>query len=177
MQFTGDDFLDKNVCSIVVELPNSALGNNQVGIWARAADKTADGWVQADRGGRPLQAVFLPGEKKDEYLRGEPANDEPSHTNWNTRAAARRRRQRPSRESCCRTFSTMIRARRCAIRTTGRTLTDDVVDLCFSTYAKRNVTDKVGPHGDLLDEFPYLGPAHDSQSQWMNSCTRKIKQH
>jgi hypothetical protein len=33
MQFTGDDFLDKDVCSIVVELPNSALGNNQVGIW------------------------------------------------------------------------------------------------------------------------------------------------
>jgi hypothetical protein len=22
------------------------------------------------------------------------------------------------------------------------------------------VTDKVGPHGDLLDEFPYLGPPH-----------------
>ena len=21
--------------------------------------------------------------------------------------------------------------------------------------------DKVGPHGDLLDEFPYLGPPHD----------------
>src|SRR5215831_11659644 len=36
MQFTGDDFFkDKNVCSIVIELPNSALGNNEVGIWAR----------------------------------------------------------------------------------------------------------------------------------------------
>ena len=43
----------------------------------------------------------------------------------------------------------------------GRTLTDDVVDLFFSIYANRNVTDKVGPHGDLLDEFPYLGPPHD----------------
>jgi uncharacterized protein GlcG (DUF336 family) len=44
----------------------------------------------------------------------------------------------------------------------GRTLTDDVVDLFFSLYANRNVTDKVGPHGDLLDEFPYLGPPHDT---------------
>ena len=62
MQFTGDDFFnDKNVCSIVVELPNSALGSNDVGIWARTVDKTAEGWVQADRGGRPLQAVFLVG--------------------------------------------------------------------------------------------------------------------
>jgi len=43
----------------------------------------------------------------------------------------------------------------------GRTLTDDVVDLFFSVYTNRKVTDKVGPHGDLLDEFPYLGPPHD----------------
>src|SRR5437773_8550060 len=77
MQFTGDDFFkDKNVCSIVLELPNSELGTNKVGIWARTIDKTADGWIQADRGGRPLQAVFLPGEKKEDYLAGEPANDD-----------------------------------------------------------------------------------------------------
>ena len=64
MQFTGDDFFkDKNVCSIVIELPNSELGTSKVGIWARTMDKTADGWIQADRGGRPLQAVFLPGKR------------------------------------------------------------------------------------------------------------------
>src|SRR6185295_276682 len=75
MQFTGDDFFtDKDVCSIVLELPNSAFGTNAVGIWARTVDKTADGWIQADRGGRPLQAVFLPGEKRAEYLSGEPAD-------------------------------------------------------------------------------------------------------
>ena len=43
----------------------------------------------------------------------------------------------------------------------GRTVTDDVADHFFSIYANRNVTDMVGPHGDLLDEFPYLGPPHD----------------
>jgi hypothetical protein len=65
MQFTGDDFFqDKNVCSIVIELPNSELGANKVGIWARTVDKTGDGWIQADRGGRPLQAVFLPGKER-----------------------------------------------------------------------------------------------------------------
>src|SRR5215467_3772685 len=76
MQFTGDDFFtDKDVCSIVLEMPNSELGSKAVAIWARTMDKTEKGWIQADRGGRPLQAVFLPGEKRDAYLSGEPAND------------------------------------------------------------------------------------------------------
>ncbi len=44
----------------------------------------------------------------------------------------------------------------------GRTLTDDVVDVFLSTLTNGKVTgDKVGPHGDLLDEFPYLGPPHE----------------
>ena len=43
----------------------------------------------------------------------------------------------------------------------GRTLTDDVVDVFLSMLTTGKVTgDKVGPHGDLLDEFPYLGPPH-----------------
>ena len=122
MQFTGDDFFkDKNVCSIVLELPNSELGTNKVGIWARTVDKTADGWIQADRGGRPLQAVFLPGEKKEEYLLGEPANDdrfigvfahELEHSGGYTP-----RTPRTSRERCCRTFFLMTLASRCATRT------------------------------------------------------------
>src|SRR5712672_1687907 len=77
MQFTGDDFfIDKNVCSIVIELPNSSLGSNKIGIWARTVDKTGEDWVQADRGGRPLQAVFLVGEQREAYLSGEPAKDD-----------------------------------------------------------------------------------------------------
>src|SRR5215831_10830781 len=45
MRFTGDDFFkDKNICSIVIELLNSALGGNPVGIWARTVDKTEAGW-------------------------------------------------------------------------------------------------------------------------------------
>jgi hypothetical protein len=44
----------------------------------------------------------------------------------------------------------------------GRTLADDVVDVFFSILTNGKVTgDKVGPHGDLLAEFPHLGPPHD----------------
>jgi len=41
-------------------------------------------------------------------------------------------------------------------------LTDDVVDAFFCMLTNGRVTgDKVGPHRDLLGEFPYLGPPHD----------------
>src|SRR6266478_5639537 len=166
MQFTGDDFFaDKNVCSIVIELPNSALGGNGVGIWARTVEKTGEGWVQADRGGSPLQAVFLVGEEREAYLTGEPTNDdrfigvfahELEHTGGYTPedAKAVARKLLPDILS----YHPNEPAR---FPHNGRTLTDDVVDLFFSIYANRNVTDKVGPHGDLLDDFPYLGPPHN----------------
>ncbi len=76
LQFTGDDFFaDKDVCSIVLEVPNSVLGPERVGLWARTLDGAGGGWVQADRGALPAQAVFLVGAERDAYLTGEPAND------------------------------------------------------------------------------------------------------
>src|SRR5947209_19447264 len=76
LQFTGDDFfIDKDVCSIVLEMPNSALGSKRVGLWARTLDGAGGVWVQADRGALPAQAVFLVGSERDGYHAGEPAND------------------------------------------------------------------------------------------------------
>src|SRR5258707_13411959 len=76
LQFTGDDFfIDKDVCSIVLEMPNSALGLKRVGLWARTLDGASGIWVQADRGALPAQAVFLVGSERDSYHGGEPAND------------------------------------------------------------------------------------------------------
>ncbi len=78
-QFTGDDFFaDKDICAIVLELPNSVLGPNGVGLWARTlipANSAGAGWVQADRGARPNQTPFLSGEQNDAYLAGEPTDD------------------------------------------------------------------------------------------------------
>jgi Domain of unknown function (DUF4331) len=167
MQFTGDDFFaDKNVCSIVLEVPNSALGTKVVGLWARTLDKTGEGWVQADRGGRPMQAVFLVGEEREAYLNGEPADDdrfisvfahELEHSGGYTPedAVGVARKLLPDILS----YDPRGPAR---FPLNGRTLTDDVVDVFFSMLTNGKVTgDKVGPHGDLLDEFPYLGPPHD----------------
>jgi Domain of unknown function (DUF4331) len=75
-QFTGEDFFAvRDVCSIVLEAPNSVLGPNEVGLWARTLIKTGGGWVQADRGARPSQTPFLAGEQNSAYRAAEPAND------------------------------------------------------------------------------------------------------
>ena len=167
MQFTGDDFFaDKNVCGIVLELPNSALTANEVGIWARTLDRTEEGWIQADRGGKPLQAVFLPGEEREAYLSGDPANDDRfigvfAHTLEHSGGY--------TRDNAVGVATMMLPDilaydphRPASFPHNGRTLTDDVVDVFFSIFTNGNVTgDKVGPHGDLLDEFPYLGPPHE----------------
>ena len=75
-QFTGDDFFaDKDVCSIVLEMPNSALGTREVRLWARTlVPDDGGGCIQVERGARPAQAVILV-EEKDAYLVGEPAHD------------------------------------------------------------------------------------------------------
>jgi hypothetical protein len=167
MQFTGDNFFaDTNVCSIVLELPSSALGSHEVGLWGRTADKTGEGWIQADRGGRPMQAVFLVGEEREAYLSGEPVEDarfvgafahQLEHAGGYTPEDAM---------SVARTMLPDILAfdprRRVSFPHNGRTLIDDAVDVFLSILTNGKVTaDKVGPHGDLPDEFPYLGPPHD----------------
>src|SRR5262249_41547912 len=167
MQFTGDDFFkDKNVCSIVIELGNSAFEGNQVGIWARTVDKTGEGWVQADRGGRPMQAVFLPGEEREAYLCGKPADDarfidvfahELEHTGGYTPEDAKGVARKLLPDILSYDPREPVRYPH-----NGRTLTDDVVDVFFSMLTNGKVKGgKVGPHGDLLDEFPYLGLPHD----------------
>ena len=167
MQFTGNDFFaDKDVCSIVLEVPNSALGPNPIGLWARTIDKTHERWIQADRGGRPMVAVFLSGEQREAYLAGEPAEDdrfvgvfahELEHSGGYTRqdAMTEARKLLPD-------ILSYDPRRPASFPHTGRTLTDDVVGGFVSILTNGRVTDgKVGPHNDLLNEFPYLGPPHD----------------
>jgi hypothetical protein len=169
LQFTGDDFFaDKDICSIVLELSNAVLGQKEVGLWARTlipADGAGGGWVQADRGARPSQAVFLSGEQNEAYRAGEPAEDARfvdlfahalEHTGGYTPEEARRvagtllpdiLRYDPTRPA--------------SFPDNGRALRDDVSDAFLAILTNGKVMeDKAGPHGDLLAEFPYLGPPH-----------------
>ena len=79
MQFTGaDTFLDENVSSIVMEIPNSALGSSsKVGIWYRVLiPKDGNPFFQIDRMGRPfINPVFTKEEDKNTFNRIEPIRD------------------------------------------------------------------------------------------------------
>lgn len=149
----------------MLEIPNSTLGSAEVGLWARTVDKTGQGWIQADRGGRPLQAVFLAGRSREAYLSGQPADDdrfvkvfahELEHSGGYAPgdAIAMARKLLPDILS----YDPLSTA---SFPNDGRTLRDDVVDVFFSIYTNGKVAgDGVGPHGDLPDDFPYLGPPH-----------------
>jgi uncharacterized protein DUF4331 len=166
LQFTGADFFaDKDICSIVLEVPNSALGNKVVGLWVRTLDGASGKLVQADRGALPSQSVFLPGDERDAYLAAEPAGDSrfiPAFAHSLEHAGGY------TPEEARRVASTLLPdilrfdpTRPASYPKNGRTLTDDVSDHFLAILTNGKVTtDKVGPHSDILAEFPYLGPPH-----------------
>lgn len=170
---TGDFFLDKDICSIALEVPNSLLGPKEVGLWARTlipADGAGEGWVQADRGARPNQTPFLSGDHNDAYLAGEPADDARfvpvfahslEHTGGYTTDEATR--------VAAKLLPDILHydpKRPASFPDNGRALNDDVSDLFLAILTNGKVTgDNVGPHHDLLDVFPYLGPPHAIRSK------------
>jgi hypothetical protein len=170
LQFTGDDFFaHKDVCSIVLEVPNSALGNKAIGLWHRTLDGVSGKWVQADRGARPSQTPFLASAENAAYLAGEPADDARfvalfahalEHTGGYTPEEATR---------VARTLLPDILhydpRRPASFPDNGRTLTDDTVDVFLSILTNAKVTtDHVGPHNDLLAGFPYVGSPHEARA-------------
>jgi hypothetical protein len=167
LQFTGDDFfIDKDVCSIVLEMPNSDLGSKRVGLWARTLDGAGGSWVQADRGALPAQAVFLVGSERDDYHAAEPANDDRFIAVF---AHALEHAGSYTPDEARRVAATLLPdmlfydpTRPASFPDNGRTLTDDTADAFLTVLTNGKVTgDKVGPHTDLLTEFPYLGPPHN----------------
>ena len=171
-QFTGDDFFaDKDVCSIVLELPNSELGANDVGLWARTlVPADGGGWIQVDRGAHAQQVTFLtPNEGKMEYLAGEPADDARfvdgiahilEHAGGYSPEEARR-----VAEPMLPDILPYNPSRPAGYPNNGRLFTDDVGDYVVAILTNGRVTeDNVGPHQDFLSEFPYLGPPHQDRT-------------
>jgi hypothetical protein len=168
-QFTGTDFfIDKDVCSIVLEVPNSALGAKAVSLWARTLDGASGSWVQADRGARPSQSVFLPGDQRSAYLAGAPADDARFIAAF---AHSLEHIGGYSSDEARRVAGTLLPdllrfdpARAASYPGNGRALTDDVLDHFLTVITNGKVTtDGVAAHSDLLAEFPYLGPPHSAR--------------
>jgi Domain of unknown function (DUF4331) len=166
LHFTGKDFFsDKDVCSIVLEVPNSALGPKEVGLWMRTLDGTGGSWVQADRGAMASQGVFLPGDERDAYLAGEPADDTRfvaafAHSLEHSGGYTPEEAQRVAK-TLLPDIMHYDHTRPASYPDNGRTLTDRALDYFLSVLTNGKIkTDGVAPHSDLLADFPYLGPPH-----------------
>src|SRR5215831_16587307 len=168
-QFTGTDFFaDKDVCSVALEAPNTALrptGSTLLGLWARTLSGVDGRWVQAERGARASQTPFLTGEQNEAYRAAEPADDARfvgafahslEHLGGFTPVEARR------------VAGTLLPdllyydpTRPASYPDNGRKPSDDAADAFLTVITNGKVTgDGIGPHDDLLAEFPYLGPPH-----------------
>ena len=171
LQFTGDDFFaDKDVCSIVLEVPNSTLAPKRLGLWARTLVRAGGKWVQVDRGALPAQAVFLVGPERDAYLAGEPVDDARFVAGF---AHALEHAGGYAPDEARRVAATLLPeimsydpTRPASFPANGRTLTDDAGDAFLAILTNGKVTeDGVEAHNDLLAEFPYLGPPHSASSR------------
>ncbi|MGW5681383.1 DUF4331 family protein [Nonomuraea sp. NPDC003754] len=167
-QWTGADTMaGRNVVGIVLEVPDRVLGAEPgIGVWARVCLRRDGELVSVDRGAHPsLTAYFNAEEAKEGYNRGEPADDVATyldawtaalqHTGGYTAEAARDR--------LATVLPDILRFDRSAPAAypNGRRLDDDVTDVRIGMVTDGRVPDDgIGPHTDLLPDFPYLGTPH-----------------
>ena len=160
LQWTGTDFWKgKNVLAIVLQLPNAALGASpHVGIWARTMARVHGAFAPVNQVGLPGTNVFREGADTN---RTSPAR-QPERFTPQYVAMFQRFGYAPAEaielashwlpDILTYDFSQPARF------PNGRQLSDDVVDNVLTIMTKGQVTrDLLGPHSDLLPDFPYLG--------------------
>jgi hypothetical protein len=168
----GDFFIDKNVFSIVLEVPNSDLGStpHTTSLWARTLLSRDGALIRDDRMARAaINTVFNHGEDKNVFNSIDPDQDLTATTTGGI--------------TFVRSFQNTLAALGGdpALATVllpdvlnydfskptgyaalnGRLLQDDVIDISLSLVTGGALTtDHVGPHSDYLAEFPYVGTPH-----------------
>jgi hypothetical protein len=170
LQFTGNDFFaDKDVCSIVLEVPNSQLADRVVGLWCRTLEGSGGTWVQADRGARPQQTPFLSGEQNAAYLAAEPADDARFIPHF---AHSLEHTGGYSPEEAVRAAKILLPdimhydpRQPASFPNNGRALIDDVVAVFMPIFSNGKIKgDKTKAHSDLQNLFPYVGSPHRARS-------------
>lgn len=169
-QFTGDDPVAKrNVIGIVLEVPNAILGTGPIRIWGRTTVPIHGEVVTVDQAGRPgTNNAFNASEEDVLEFDATPPTEQ-----------LRRFRDRflgflGSLGYTDAEAADLLPGYLPDVLSydpahppgypNGRRLTDDTADLLVSLLTRGRVTsDLAGPHTDLLDEFPYLGPPHPGE--------------
>ncbi len=167
-KFTGSDFFaDKNVFGMVLEVPNSALGGDHlIGVWARTLLPQPDGsFLQIDRMGRPaINTVFMHGKEKRMFNQAEPVQDRARFTDDVVAVLEAFGYSATDAGGIAKILLPDILTYDTSSTggfLNGRQLRDDVIDIELALVTKNTVTtDGVGPHGDYMSTFPFLGTPH-----------------
>jgi hypothetical protein len=165
-QWTGkDSFANKNVLCIAIEAPNDRLlgAGPQIRVWATVSVRRHGRLVRVSRGRHPtINPASNPDEAKDGFNARRPAADVQTHLEpWT--ALLREHGYRVDEATAAAravlpdilTYNTT----RPAVYPNGRLLTDDVFSARVALLSHGQATPRpIGPHDDLLAEFPFLGP-------------------
>jgi Domain of unknown function (DUF4331) len=168
-QWTGQDTIaDKNVYSIALEFPGELLGpSSNLALWARVSLRSNGSFTSVDRGGQPtVTAIFNPEVGKEEYNRGEPAQDRQrylerfaevlEHAGGYEHDAALTAAEQILPDVLRFDFS------KPAAFPNGRVPTDHVIEARLAILSNGQIpSDGLKPHDDLLPQFPYLGAPHE----------------
>ena len=160
-----DFFADKDVCSIVLEVPNSVFGSGKAALWARTMTRASGNWVQVDRGALAAQSVFLTSDERDHYLAADPSDDADF---LHTFAHSLEHLGDYPHAEAQQVAGTLLPdvmpfdpTQAASYPRNGRTLTDDVMGPFLTIITNGKVkTHGLTHHNDLLADFPYLGPPH-----------------
>ena len=164
-----DSNTEANVIAIVIELPTSELGGNPgIRIWGRCSLRRDGKLLHVDRAGHPsVSSFFNTDDTKEEYNAGEPVNDYKrwlemfihlmGHTGNYTREEAIAAIEKEGILPDMLQFDPS----KPAIYPNGRSFKDDVIDIRLAFLSKGDIPpDRLVPHSDVLEEFPYLGTPH-----------------
>jgi hypothetical protein len=144
-------------------VPNDMLGTGPVGVWATISLRH-DGRLEVmDRGGNPTINPFInPDGEKNLYNTRHPADDVANYLGpWSALLEKSGYSPEDAKAAAMMVLPDVLQydPGKPATYPNGRILTDDVYSMRFAwlTHGKVPPTG-LKPHGDLLAQFPYLGP-------------------
>jgi hypothetical protein len=168
--WTGSDRMEnENAFSMALELPTSVLGGNPaIRVWGRVSVHRDGELRHADRAGHPLVGSFFnEDETKEEYNAAEPARDRERFMEQFVHVLGHTGDYSPEEARAAIDEEALLPDMLSYDPTqppgypNGRQLTDHVVAHRLAFVSKGEIPpDGLGPHTDLLSEFPYLGTPH-----------------
>ncbi|MEV4759656.1 DUF4331 family protein [Micromonospora sp. NPDC049559] len=164
MKWTGnDDFAGNDVDSIALEVPADLLGGPTIGVWASISRRRDGVLEQMDRGGNPTINPFInPDGEKNRYNSRQPVDDVANYLGpWSQLLEQGGYSPEEAKKTAMQCLPDLLRYDRSkpAAYPNGRALVDDVFSYRFAWLSNGKIPPTgLQPHGDMLPNFPYLGP-------------------